>query len=266
MPERVKPAAALAAQLGIDDPIDILRVAAKAVVEWVGRDGTRASFAHAVESGRQDGKKPRRSVIDKIAAKRPIDERPVWQGRKSTLTTELLDAIVEALRDGCTQKEAAAIGGISQGSYQNWKARGEAYRVHLENGGKRQGDEERYLEFLASTQLAQAMTVREFTVEGRKVAFGEAVASRTSYRRHDGIEVETVSYAHPSATLIKFFLSHLSPDGYGDRLELSGPGGGPIAVETQASARESIEDLLDRISSRADEAPSSKPAKKRRVA
>jgi len=139
-------------------------------------------------------------------------------GRPTKLTPELQERIVATMRSGCYQETAAAHCGISVSVFRKW----------LHDGAE--GKSKKYKDFLEAVERASEdaelralATVQEF---GR----GLFTTIVTTMEKADG-SVETKTERRPVRewTAAAWYLERRKPGRWGRRLELQGPGGGPLA-------------------------------------
>lgn len=126
--------------------------------------------------------------------------------RPSKLTEERAEAILNALRLGVTQENAARYGGVHPATYHRW----------LEEGGKDDADE-KYREFRQAVEKARA------EAEVRNVAIIADAAKRGTWQA------------------AAWFLERSFPRQWSktSRTELTGADGGPVSVSVDPEALES---------------------------
>lgn len=179
----------------------------------------------------------RPSPIDAIIGTRTVD------GQEVPIT--VADRIVAALRAGNFLEHAIAASGQSKQTVYDWFKQAGLARIRTQGNPDAPGltdHERRCMRFLDAVEEAEGIW---------------AVDSNTTHERlgRGGIpqEVETLEYDDagavtkrtvrksvtlPDAKVIEWRLKHRFPHLYAERLELSGPGGGPIKLsqEERASA------------------------------
>lgn len=80
-------------------------------------------------------------------------------GRRTLLTPELQDAIIEALRNGHYLDDAANLVGISDQTAYNWVARGKKAEELAEQGIEPSAEELKYLGFFRAVKMARVYAV-----------------------------------------------------------------------------------------------------------
>ena len=179
-------------------------------------------------------------------------------GRRGKLTKvgvsdKIKENLVKALRGGNYTEVACTYAGISKPSFYAWFARGEKEFLRLEkSNGKRavKESEAPYLDFFnaISAALIQA-EVRAVSLIQQAAAGGEEVKHKTTTTRtplkengrlvfnDDGSPaytervVEESTLTPPSWQAAGWYLERKFPDKWGrQRLELTGPDGGPVAT------------------------------------
>jgi hypothetical protein len=147
--------------------------------------------------------------------------------RPSKLTPEVRDKIVQAIRAGNFVATAAVYAGIDVSSVYRWMAEGQ----QANSGAKR--------EFYDAVTVARAeMEVRVVANVMRTVQGGYVTARRTRILR-DGTEQVEEDVAGPNGTLGLKVLERAFPSRWHStqQVELSGPDGGPVQIETGDTER-----------------------------
>lgn len=145
-------------------------------------------------------------------------------GRRSKLTPETHDAIVRAVRAGATHEAAAGAAGIDESTLYRWLREAEAEDAPAD---KRQFHQD----------LARARAEVEVRVVAGSVMrgiMGGYELEKTTLTRPDGTVEERVRYAPADPRTGLEFLARREPSRWGRRnpVEISGPGGGPVLVQT----------------------------------
>lgn len=197
----------------------------------------------------------------------PALTRVVRQTRDGKDVT-VADAIVEAIRAGSFIESAAAANGVNKATLHDWLRTGSRVQQRLLNDGARRGDFTR--KELLCAEFSDAV--------GR--AFAEAttieVATAAQLARGGITETETITRTEtlpqgppkvttttkqkvlaPDGAMIRWRLSKREPDTWGrERLELTGPDGGPVElslVEKRQRLLEGLEVLADKLASAPDD-------------
>jgi transposase len=135
-------------------------------------------------------------------------------GRPSKLTPETAQKITAAIAAGNYLEVAAAHGGIVYGTLNTWMRKGAAA-----NSGQ-------YREFYEAVKRAEA------DAEMLRIARISKAGSEGNWQAD------------------AWYLERRYPDRWGRRTEVSGPGGGPIALEVIEDARERVVGRIDSIAAR----------------
>lgn len=174
-------------------------------------------------------------------------------GRPTLLNDEVHDSIVNALRKGVPIRHACREMGIHEDTFFSWVAKGNAERARLDTtGGTEPGPAVAvYLKFAEATVRARGESVRLKVEQLNRMAEGELVIQETTKTLKNGSTVTDRRYAQPNAQAVMFMLERhpdTRPDfGRHDRLELSGPEGGPIAVSVKDELTALIEASARRV-------------------
>ena len=132
--------------------------------------------------------------------------------RPTKLTPDIHRAIVTALEAGNYQDDSASYAGVSPAAFYNWMARGRVERERLESGQKPRKSETPFLVFVDAVESARAKAAVRHVANIAKAA-------------NDGVWQASAWY-----------LERSYPQKWGrlNRTEISGPDGGPIAVDLEA--------------------------------
>ena len=135
-------------------------------------------------------------------------------GRPSKLTPETAQKICAAIAAGNYLEVAAAHGGIVYGTLNTWVRKGAA------------ASSGQYREFFEAVKRAEA------DAEMLRIARISKAGSEGNWQAD------------------AWYLERRYPDRWGRRTEVSGPGGGPIALEVIEDARERVVSRIDSIAAR----------------
>ena len=132
------------------------------------------------------------------------------RGRPTKLTPEVIAEFEKALASGCYVETAAAYVGVHRDSYYEWLRRGREEKNRVNggmNGRKVKQKEELYVEF--SDTISRALASAEIRDIARIDLAGNEDWRALAWKRE-----------------------RRNPDRWGraERLEVSGPGGGPVAI------------------------------------
>lgn len=174
----------------------------------------------------------------RVGRKHELDRTITVQGREQTVE----DLAIERIRTGIPIIEAAAGVGIRRQTIHEWRRRGVRARERHIAGEAVTEDEERMIRFADRCDQAEA---EGFSIEWTRLgqlAAGGLVAERTVVTIKTDADGKVVSRSEetqqsrtlPSESAIKFRLGVRY--GVRERVELSGPDGGPIPVELAAAA------------------------------
>jgi transposase-like protein len=163
-------------------------------------------------------------------------------GRRSRLTRERHDLIIELVAAGNHLTTAAEAVGIVQSTLFRWLQQGRDAAAARQNGESLTPEAVAYLEFSEALACARANAeVRAVAVVERVMSGGYLVSEEETIAKDGTRKVKRV-YAPADGRLALEYLSRQSPERWGrhgvSRVELTGPDGGPAEVEesTVASA------------------------------
>lgn len=131
--------------------------------------------------------------------------------RPTELTAEVADRIAQLIRAGNWPETAAVAAGVSERSYYRWMARGERADALRESGKRVRRSDEPYRQFWQQIKRAE--------------------------RESEAIAVSHLTKAMPHApTAVIAWLERRFRDRWSrtERTELTGAGGGPVAVDSPA--------------------------------
>jgi transposase len=172
------------------------------------------------------------------------------------------DRIVDAIRSGAYPERAAQAAGVPYKTFYDWLQRGARVNADLIAGKRTEATCSAFE--LAAAELservaqADAEAEEEHVLLARKLAVGGIEQVSTKNRRlvkPDGrVETEditTKSHTLPDAAMLRWRMAHRWPERWqGERLELSGPGGGPIELsidEKRAKLLQALEVRAERL-------------------
>jgi hypothetical protein len=200
------------------------------------------------KKARQPGRRPGRpSKLDEVAY--------VRDGAEVTIAAAILDRI----RTAMPVRHAAASVGIRMDTWTNWcrdGARARQRQIRIDQGAEGYDPltpwELRLIAFLDEAEAAESQALAtDWTRLGLLAAGSLPVEVETIVVRTDadGKELGRTKTTRRDKTLpnldaLKFRLQKRWPDVFGDRLELSGPEGGPIELDVTAAG---LADRLRRI-------------------
>lgn len=176
-------------------------------------------------------------------------------GRPTLLNDEVHDSIVNALRKGVPIRHACREVGIHEDTFFSWVAKGNAERARLDTTGETEPGPTvaGYLRFAEGTERARGESVRLKVEQLNRMAEGDFVVQETTKTLKDGSTVTDRRYAQPNAQAVIFMLERhpdTRPDfGRHDKVELSGPDGGPIAISVKDELVALIEGSAHRVNS-----------------
>lgn len=149
------------------------------------------------------------------------------------------ERILGFVRGGSTHEAAARAAGIHPATMYRWLERGQ-------RAGAPHND--RYKVFADAFEQADAeFEVVHVGLMSRAARGGDVIEERTVTRK-DGSTVRIVRRAAPDWRAGQALLRARRPQDWGDRqaIEISGPGGGPIEMDVDAS-RQRVGTMLDRL-------------------
>ncbi len=164
-------------------------------------------------------------------------------GRPALLTDEVIDRILAAVKGHQRLEVAAEMGGVGRATLYGWLRAGARAKDHLANGGDPAALtvlERRCADLTASIEnamgLAEATAVHHIVRAGLR----PSVETRRTTRclgLVDGqpvyVDEVTTTERAPDPRALQWWLERRVP-GYGQRTELTGANGGPVAIEFAA--------------------------------
>lgn len=187
-------------------------------------------------------------------------------GRPLSLTPLIGDAIVESVRNGNHITAAANAAGVSKSAVYNWLTWGEDAAAAALRGDTITDDQARLVEFMERVAHARALAEQDAVQVVRKVMEGGYVIEEEPILDSsggvaygpDGEPLMRRKFAPADGKVALEFLRRSAPERWAPRdqvaLEVSGAGGGPIAVEQSVVVAGLAERLADLQAQRALEA------------
>ena len=165
------------------------------------------------------------------------------RGRPSAFTPERAEHIEASLRAGNHINTACALAGVTTTTFYRWMQRAERADYAMENGQTWDRADEQYRHFRDSVLAARAMAAETMVDVVMRAAVGgqlieEVVAkdgAGNPIKDSDGNPIIERKYTTPDGRLALSYLKVAQPEGWSGgptRLEVSGPGGGTISVDT----------------------------------
>lgn len=163
----------------------------------------------------------------------------------------VMDRVEETIRQGCFLHDAAARVGVSIETLRRWITNGNAAAADLLAGRRRlsgmTAHEKRCIELADRVERAEAEAKLVLTGTAMKVARGGFKRIETT-RRATGtgppeVTVKEVEVG-PDSHMLSWMLAHRFPADFGNRLEVTGAGGGPVRVDA-GPALERLREALE---------------------
>lgn len=156
-------------------------------------------------------------------------------GNRLLLTPEKQEHIIKVLKAGVPLETAAAYSNISPATLFNWLSSGREVQARLdeEEAPELTENEVKYLEFLEAVTRARAEI--ETLAMGTIIQAGtKGLSYSTKYTNKDGDVIEYETMVAPDARHLEWFLERSFWQTYGRRnaIELTGPEGGPIQIQS----------------------------------
>jgi hypothetical protein len=165
----------------------------------------------------------------------------------------IMDRVEETIRQGAFLHDAAARVGVTVETLRRWITTGNASAADVLSGRRRlsqlNAHERRCVELAERVERAEAEAKVVLTGTAMKVARGGFKRMETT-RKTTGqgppeVTVREIEAA-PDAHMLSWMLSHRWPEDFGrNRLEVTGPGGGPLAVDVTPVAERLREALAE---------------------
>lgn len=167
-------------------------------------------------------------------------------GRPTALTDRVEETILGLFMEGCPVDTACALAGINPATFYRWMQRGEDARETLDATGSLPPEEERFRDFRESVLDARAQAERRMVgivwqaASGGNLVSEEPVLDLSGNPVFDenGKAMYRRSYSTPDGRLAMQYLQRARPNNWSQqaaninaKVEVSGPGGGPVEVE-----------------------------------
>lgn len=173
----------------------------------------------------------------------------------------LIEEVAALVRDKRTLDSACVSAGIPMATYRKWKGRGMEALMVLDATGVIPEGEAIFVDFVLALEKARAEAHAEVAgVAHRLMLGGEVSAITRTYNDAGDVIQETIEFTKPDRQAILWWLERSFPMDYQRRVELSGPDGGPIPVEVEVSARESLKQKMGQVAGRIGPAPEAESA------
>lgn len=183
-----------------------------------------------------------------------LERQDVLPGRPTKLNKARHDKIVKNIAASGRLVLAARAAGIGGATASTWMKRGITYAQHLSKGGTPIKTEHRYLEF--AKDVAKAESLWEISLAGMIREIGSPhdvttikVTERINAEGETSVVTETSTRRIDNWQALAWLLERLSPETYARvmRNEHSGPGGGPMEVESVGVTIDVTEESDERI-------------------
>lgn len=161
--------------------------------------------------------------------------------RPRLLDADTHEKIVSATESGSPMWAAAAYAGVSERAFQRWLKRGYEEEVRVTDDEEEPNPEEAEFRdlYVAITEARAKATVQHVALVKRAAVGGVIVEETTKTytdRNGDKVEEKTVRRSPPDWRASSWWLERRDAGNFGKpdqiAVELSGPGGGPVHVET----------------------------------
>lgn len=170
-----------------------------------------------------------------------VSERTTEDG--TLVRTTVAERIIESVRAGTPLEGAAASAGITNDTLWRWLREGARANRLLIAGTKPKeltAEQRRLSEFSEEIHRATGeWEANSNLILERLARGGTRVVTVTEKVDKDGNVLDKTTKTEtlgPSAAVLQWRLSRRFPDRYADRVEVSGPGGEPISIETRAKS------------------------------
>lgn len=203
---------------------------------------------------------PRRVPRNRETSRRTPVPTSNRTGRPTRLNDRLEDAITHGLLEGHSITTVCGDVGISRHTFAAWMRRGEAAQQHtdaLEDDAELDPAEVPFLNFLTRVQQARAgAEKRAIKAVTQQMAGGSLIHEKPLqniqgellFHPETGEPMMERTYSQPDGRLGLAYLGKIAPRDWGrdvQHIELTGAGGGPVAVSTTEAE---VVSLADRIS------------------
>jgi len=191
------------------------------------------------------------------------------RGRRSLLTKERQDKIVQGLESGNTYKTSAALAGISESGFWKWMERGEAELARVDEDGRRSVKEKErpYVEFVEAIRKARAQAECFHVSRVQLAASGIPDKTEVSTVEHPDGRVEKVTVITkgqaPSWQASAWWLERTNPKEFGRKLQHANADGDGDAVIslTISQVNKAVREGKERAKKSRDKARSRKARK-----
>jgi hypothetical protein len=163
----------------------------------------------------------------------------------SQVPVTYMDRIVEAISLGGFLHDAAARVGVTVETLRDWRRQGNKALADVLAGRKRRSHftkrERQYAELAQRMETAEAEARLRLLGIGQQLAQGGAELVETIEKvvepdrgpRRVVERTTRTSHSLPDARMVTWLLSHRWPADFAGRVELTGPAGGPVQVDTR---------------------------------
>lgn len=202
----------------------------------------------------------RNSTAQRTRSRRPGKTVEKHFGRPTALTPRVAETILGNLMDGIAIDASCALAGIHVATFHRWMQRGEQARIMLDEHGAIPDEEERFRDFREAVMDARAQAERKATrivmtaMDGGFVLSEEPIVDiegQVQYDANTGQVLYKRSYKPPDGRLALAYLQRarakdwsIAAANLNAKVEVSGPGGGPINVTHE---HKQIESLAERL-------------------
>jgi hypothetical protein len=161
-------------------------------------------------------------------------------GRRPLLTTKVHADIVELLEAGNAASTAARMVGVTPDTVYEWMRKGREADA-LQSAGQALDERQAvYARFARDVQRAQAHAEVDAVAVVEKVMHGGYLVSEEETIGPDGTRTVRRTWGQPDGRLAMEYLARTAPERWGrqgvSKVEISGPGGGPIFLEEGSMA------------------------------
>lgn len=190
---------------------------------------------------------------DDIITEDGVEHRPV----------RVIDRVETTLRMNGFMHDAAARAGISPDKLRIWRGKGNRANSAILEGRKRYSEldtlTKRCIELARRMDLAEAESRSVLLDTANRLAVGglerKRLVQKRDMRTGDVVEVtEETTTMLPDPRMITWLLTHRYPQDFpAQRVEISGPAGGPVEVEI--TARDRLLDAIEAVQKRSELGP-----------